>query len=188
MEAEAKRQFLHFFFGCVTLIAILHLSMPQWIFYNILILIIGAGLSLLVRERVDVFPVNQLVSLVGRKEEKEIPGKGALTFFVGTLIVSVIFWNHPEIVIGAVVVLVFGDSASTIGGKLFGKHKLLNERTLEGTLSGIALAFFYLSFLFPPGTALIAASIGMLSELGGFEDNLTIPIVSGFVLWFLVIL
>ena len=81
--------------------------------------------------------------------------------------------------------MVFGDSISTVVGKTLGKTKIWHK-TLEGSIAGIIISFIYLTILFSPSIALIAATIGMAMEYLPIEDNYTIPIATGFVLMLLI--
>ena len=82
--------------------------------------------------------------------------------------------------------LTFGDGFSTIVGRAAGKKTIVEGRTLEGTLAGIAAAFLSLLVFFPPETALAAALFGMLAEYLPVNDNFSIPLASGAVLALLV--
>ncbi|PJA21466.1 MAG: phosphatidate cytidylyltransferase, partial [Candidatus Diapherotrites archaeon CG_4_10_14_0_2_um_filter_31_5] len=55
-----------------------------------------------------------------------------------------------------------------------------------GSIAGILISFFYLSFLFPYSIALTAAATGMAMEYLPIEDNYTIPIATGFALMLLI--
>ncbi len=186
MDLEIRRQFLHYFFGCLVILLVGTVGVVPYIFINIGVLAIGFSLSLMIKRKAKTFLVHDIVKLVGRQEEAFLPGKGALSFFAGTLAISFLFYNNLLIVLGALVVLVFGDSIATVAGKKFGSICLPNRRSAEGTVAGILVSAFYLWMLFPLEIALLASTGGMLAELLEFEDNLTIPLGTGIVLWFLV--
>ncbi len=128
-----------------------------------------------------------------RLERKGIrPFFGAFLFYLGCLIAFILY--PTKIAVAACCILAIGDSLSTIIGMRFGKVKIYNKRTLEGSLAFFASAFL-ISFVFVDfRLALIGAFVGMLTELFGsstkiknklwvIDDNLLIPIVSGAVMF-----
>ncbi len=185
MKKEYRRQFLHFFFGSTIIILIGLIGTKNFIAFNLLILITGYILALKIKKGLKLPIIKEFIDYTERETEKELPGKGAITFFIGTLITSVLFYNNIFIVIGGVITLVFGDSISNIAGKTIGKIKI-QDKTLEGSFAGIIISFIYLSILFPFSTALIAAVIGMTMEYLPIEDNYTIPIATGTILMLLI--
>jgi dolichol kinase len=72
----------------------------------------------------------------------------------------------------------------------FGKTKLpFNKgKNIEGTIFGFILAFLGAMIFIDPARALIAAAVGMLVEgvPSPINDNLTIPLVTGFVLFLIM--
>jgi len=186
MKTELRRQFIHFLFGSffIALIAV------QGFEYSLIVLSLAFALGLLfsyaIKKGLRVPLLIQVVEKVERGYEKHLPGKGALLFFLGAIITMVLFWQSRAIVLGALCVAVFGDAASTVFGLRFGRHALVGKKTLEGTVGGIAVSLFFLSFLFQWQIALIAAVIGMLAELLPFDDNFTIPVAVGLTLSILI--
>lgn len=89
----------------------------------------------------------------------------------------------------AVLVLAFADPAAAVIGRRFGKIRLLNGRSLEGTLTfatvGLVASMVFLSALHPeiglPSRLLIAlggAVMGAVAELVSrtVDDNLSVPL------------
>jgi len=189
MKKELRRQFFHYFFGCIVIILIGFLGTTNFLTANTIILLTGYFISVKIKQKKKIPALNTLITKLlgyaGRKTEKDIPGKGALTFFTGTLLAGILFYNNILLFIGAIIPLVFGDSFSTVFGKLIGKIKI-QDKTLEGSIAGILISFFYLSFLFPYSIALTAAATGMAMEYLPIEDNYTIPIATGFALMLLI--
>jgi dolichol kinase len=96
----------------------------------------------------------------------------------------------------AVVALGFGDPAAALVGRKFGRHKLVNNRSLEGTVTfavvSSALLFAVLTAFHTDlgmgralGVAVASSVAGALAELFSrrLDDNFTIPLVSGLVAW-----
>jgi len=148
MREEIRRQFLHYFFGCAIILIIGLIGTTNFLVLNILILVFGFLLSMQVKKGFNPPIIKQVLDFAGRKNETQVPGLGALTFFTGTLLATILFYNNLFLVIGAIIPLVFGDSISTIVGKLIGKIKLIQNKTLEGSIAGITISFVYLSILF----------------------------------------
>jgi len=94
----------------------------------------------------------------------------------------IVLFQDKIIVLGALSALIYGDSASTIFGIRFGRHKLIGKRTLEGTIAGmLAMLPFLLAIVSIP-IAIATAVIAMLAELLPVNDNFTIPIAAAIVL------
>ena len=182
MRKEIRRQFIHFIFGSFFICLAATQGMPLTLQMLCAAFALGLLVSYALKKGMRVPVFHQAARMVERDYEKHLPGKGALLFFLSAIIVVGIFGialqNKPA-ALGALCTVVYGDSVSTIVGMLFGKHRIAGKRTWEGTLSGLAAAFLFLQFLFPPHIALAAAAIGMAAELLPFDDNFTIPLASG---------
>jgi dolichol kinase len=181
---EIMRQSVHAIFGTVLIAVLVLYGGKPALFTAALALGFGMIFSALIKKGVEVPLFTPLVNAFGRKQEK-VPGFGAMMFLSGMIITIMLF--RAEIAAGALLVAVYGDAASTMVGKRFGRTKTIGDYTLEGTVSGIIVAFLALTiFRFPPIAAALAALAGMLVELLPVDDNLTIPVVAGFVLSVLV--
>ena len=181
MNREISRQLIHAFAGTIIIASVALLGRELSLLLAALIFFIGLMLSMLVRVGVKADMLESLLKKVQRDYEKHFTGFGALMFFLG-MVLLLFFFQRMEVIIGALVVSVYGDAASTLVGKAVGKHKIVGNYTLEGTLGGIIFSFALLSFLFPLHIALIVSVAGMLAELLPIDDNLSIPIVAGTVL------
>jgi dolichol kinase len=100
--------------------------------------------------------------------------------------------HSPLICMAAVAVLGVGDPMAAVIGKRFGKIRLVNGRSLEGSLAFVvssAAVVFGLLRIFHPGIAVgaavllasIVALAGAIAELltHRLDDNLTIPLAVG---------
>lgn len=133
---------------------------------------------------------NFFIQFAGRvlreREKSKISG---FTYYC--LGVSACFFFFPwNIAILAILFLIFSDPIASYVGILYGKRNLIFGKSLEGTgacfivcflMSAIAASAFlnvpWLAF------ALLGGLSGAFAELFAFiDDNLTIPIVSGFFL------
>lgn len=186
MKKEIRRQFIHYFFGSIVIILIGVIGALYYSLACIGILLIGLSFSFMIKKGVKLPLFSRIIDYAGRKDEKNFPGRGAIIFFLATLIASVLFYQNPLILLGSLIVLVFGDSIATVIGVTLGKTRIMHNRSLEGTIAGILVSFFYLQIMFNPGAALIAAIIGMGMEFVPINDNLTIPIATGLMLMLLI--
>jgi dolichol kinase len=157
----------------------------------LVIIFVGYGISYLHRGGVKLPILTRIIRDSERDKDKEFPGRGALRFFMGSFFTLLIFRNSPAIVVAGIIVLALGDSASTLGGVAFGRHKLFynHEKSIEGTLSGLIAAFLGLMILtqFSLELAVIASLVGVIVESLplGVDDNLTVPVAAGFSIWIL---
>jgi dolichol kinase len=104
-----------------------------------------------------------------------LPGKGAFFFAVGTLACIVIF--PVSLVVPALVALAVLDSVTTLAGVRFGRHRIFNGKSWEGTLAGIAVTVLaLLPFLSLPGAVAASVVAGAIELFSPVDDNLVIPV------------
>ena len=108
------------------------------------------------------------------ERDVRIPGFGAFCFVISTVFCLAVF---PEAyALAGVVTLAVLDSVSTMAGTAFGRHRIRNGKTWEGSLSGLAAAVLVLLVLLPPVQAVVVAGCAAVTELlTPVEDNLVIP-------------
>ncbi len=187
-KLEFRRQIIHILYGPA--IIVLH-------FYGILSLPIlfgmilgGSIISLMVkRERLGL--CRRALSLFERDHHMEkFPGRGMLFFTVGAFLSLLLF--EPKLAYAGILVLSFGDAASNLIGRHYGKikTKLNPHKYIEGTFVGI-LVSIPIAYIFVPNlaAAIAASCIAMFLEMPnirvlGFEidDNLLIPLGASFTL------
>ena len=187
MIKEIRRQFFHIFAGSIYLALVYFLQREIYILLMAGMFCAGILLSL-GHKHIGPIPIlEQLLSGVERKEEKEIPAKGALSFMLGVFVTSIIFYPFDKIItLACLAVLTFGDGVSTLAGKLLGKTEVLAHKTLEGSVVGIIVATIAASYFVPLHVALPAAIFGMMMEFLPINDNYTIPIAAGIVVVMLI--
>lgn len=178
---ELRRQGMHALLGTVLLLMVYFLGVPKSFLVAVAALVIGLVISSLIYRGVKLPIICHFVKTCERGYEKHFPGRGALLFLTSFILVMVIFYPFPTVILGAMCVLIYGDSASTIFGKSLGKHKI-GRLSLEGSLGGMLIASIALLFLFPFYIAIPVAIVGMLAEYLPLDDNFTIPLVSAFFL------
>jgi len=118
------------------------------------------------------------------------------TYVLISALICVLFF--PKVIfITAFSVLIISDSSAALIGRKFGKHSFLSK-SLEGTLaffiSGIIVVFFtpkvegvFLEYLIGVIAVAISAIVENIS-FGWMDDNLSIPVSIGLVMWGLYIL
>ena len=133
---------------------------------------------------------------VAKLERKNIarPFTGAIWFYLSCGLAFLIFPLPMASAAGAM--LAVGDSLSTIIGTRFGKHRILGNKTLEGSLV-LVIASFFVSLVFVnPYPALFGSITAGIAELipeikrlrnlkesGWLDDNLLIPLLAGLVMY-----
>jgi len=180
---ESLRQVVHLVFGLG--IAGFVLVFDRNITISVLVLTLFAGFILSdAISRGYTIPV--VSTIIGGLERRDAaPGKGALFFALGALFSLVFF--EKEVAFVGLVVLSLLDSITTIAGVRFGKTRIYNHKSLEGTLAGIAVTTAALALIVPPLAALATAAVTGLAELlSPVDDNLVIPVVACLVLTVLI--
>ena len=176
---ESLRQVVHLVFG-LGIAGFVHLF-DRNLVLSALVLTLFAGfiLSDAVSRGYTIPVVSRVIAGLERRDAA--PGKGALFFALGALFCLVFFGK--EIAFMGLVVLSLLDSVTTLVGVRFGRTRIYNHKSLEGTLAGIAVTAIVLCLLIPPAIALTTAAATALAELvSPVDDNLVIPVVACLVL------
>lgn len=129
------------------------------------------------------------------RERRRFPGKGALFYLIGSLIVVILF--PKDIALASIMVLALGDSVSHFWGSHFGQisNPLSDKKFLEGSLAGFAAGFLGAVLFVSPFEAAAASLTAMAAEaievkigLEQVDDNLIVPFVAGAIIWVVRIL
>lgn len=176
MRKEYLRQLIH-----ASGVFIIFLN---WFLNPIITILICIAIVLFVEAifRIDETGKIPFFSFILRNTKRDDDERGFIYFFVGIIVTLYLFRFNISIANAAIIILLFGDSASTIFGKRFGKrHMPFNKRkTYVGTL-----AFFFISFIgaftqLPILPAFFGALCGAITEAySPIDDNIPIPIISG---------
>ncbi|NYT07080.1 MAG: hypothetical protein GKC05_02320 [Methanomicrobiales archaeon] len=170
---EFYRKSVHMLFGLG--IAALIFATPIRISLSVLML--GTFIGILFTDAIlRGYRIPVISGLVDSLERREaLPGRGALTFAVSSLFCVVFF--EQAIVVPAIIALAVLDGTATIIGYYFGRIKILNGKTIEGTLAGMALCFLALLPFLPAIEAVLAVFVaGMVELFSPLDDNLLIPV------------
>lgn len=187
MDLETRRQFVHMSgVGVALYVKWVNDAYGYLLTLASLILAFLAGLALTTayKKGIKIPLLVQLIDLTERPEViRDAPGKGALSFFLGSLLALIFFGFDVGIASASIAVLALGDSASTLVGRNFGWHKIQYNRSKswEGTLGGLVLATVGASLLLWPELALVGAIGGMFIESLPLktDDNITVPLGAG---------
>lgn len=158
--------------------------------FGVLAIAIAGFLADIVRAKYA--PLNNfIIKLMGplmRRSEKE--GMSGLPFYALGVSISLFFYQR-DIAIISIMFLVFSDPISSFFGVLYGKDKIMPNKSLQGAVAGFftcyLITLFYVMNTATLGThilvfAIVAGVIGAASELVSafnIDDNLTIPVLSG---------
>lgn len=188
-----QRPLFHFIGGMIFPIAY------YFIDREILLQIMAAALVLvmlfeLVRAKYPLFNNWTWQNFRGFFKENEKKTVTGMPYFISGILVTVLFFDKP-IAIAALCFLTFGDVTAAIVGKKIGRHKIFPPRSIEGSVAFfliVILVGFILKRYFFPGdlttTAILASALvaAIMETLPiALDDNLTIPIIAGSVLYFL---
>ncbi|MBU2559933.1 phosphatidate cytidylyltransferase [archaeon] len=189
MDLETKRQLIHMSGGVFPFYVFyvgLFASVSTFLFLIIAALIISYGYKNGVR-----FPIiSEIVDSTERASViDKFPGKGTITFFIGSLFALLLFRSNINIACAAIIILALGDSFSTLAGKRYGRHKIVYspEKSIEGTIGGFIPAFIGAAIFVSPQIAIVGAIVGMAAETlpAKIEDNIIIPLAAGLVMFLL---
>jgi len=190
-DLHILRKLWHMSTGTLGLFIFLHSGQSQNFWATVILLIALAGFSMdLVRNKVPA--LNKLViKFMGplmRRSEKD--GVSGLPFYALGVSLSLFFYSR-DIAIVSTMFLVFSDPLSSFFGILYGKDKILPNKSLQGAVAGFftcyLITLFYAMNTSELGThllifAIVSGVIGSASELASafnIDDNLTIPVISG---------
>ena len=179
MNKELWRQLIH---ASGVFIVVLSYFLPPQL---LIILCVAILVFVVIVFRLDHehnIPFFSTILRVAKRKEDE---RGFIYFFIGIIITLYIFQFNMAIANAAILILLFGDSASTLIGKRFGKIKLPfhSHKTLEGSLAFLAVGFIFSLTQLPILPAFVGALAGTLTEAySPIDDNVPIPLVSALVM------
>lgn len=117
----------------------------------------------------------------------EFVPSGSVYILAAALLVSVCF--STKAAVAAMCIVLISDSLAALIGKFFGSFRFSNGKSVEGTLTFLISTLLISRFFFPavsPFTIFLAAILTTLAEFfenkTRIDDNLSVPLVSGFIL------
>ena len=122
------------------------------------------------------------------KDFKKMPGKGAIFYLVGVILVLTIF--PKDIAMASILILALGDSIAPIVGQYGSIESPWNKKKyIEGSIAGAVIGGIGAMLFVGPLEAVLAAIAAMIAEGVGLkigvnplDDNIVMPIVAGAVM------
>jgi phytol kinase len=146
------------------------------------IMVVGSDLLRLVHPGFNEFFTKHLGRLMRKKEAHTLTTS---TYFLSASLFVVYFFDK-NIACLAIFFLSFGDPIAAIIGKRFGEIKLIDGKSLEGTIAcfQVCLIIGLVMLRTNPGVALVAAAAAAIAELVPLpvNDNIRIPVLSALAL------
>lgn len=190
-DLHMLRKLWHICTGSLGLFLFLRSSMDtrSWAIGVLLIALAGFSTDMLrARFKKLNFIVLRLAGPLMRRSERE--GMSGLPFYALGASLSLFFYQK-DIAVLSIMFLVFSDPLSSFFGVLYGKDKIMPNKSLQGAVAGFftcyLITLFYTMNTVNLSTdilvfSIVAGLIGSASELisaFNVDDNLTIPVVSG---------
>ena len=195
MEIEIKRQIIHAM-GIFTIIPIYILgnfyASLLFLATSVFFLFFGeyrknkAKYKILKSKKIDEFEEVVEDEFKSYERSRELPFQGVITFLLGAFVVTLLF--QTSIAVASIALLAMADSLSTVVGRYFGRRKLpINKKkTWEGSITFFLAGFVTLLFFIDPLRAVIIALVATLVEMMPIaEDNVTVPLATALLLFFL---
>ncbi|HMK53573.1 MAG TPA: SEC59/DGK1/VTE5 family protein [Methanobacteriaceae archaeon] len=183
MNRELLRQLIHV---SGVFIVVLSYFMPV----NLLIVLCVALLVFLeIIFRWDRYRYIPFFSTILRQCKRSHDERGSIYFFIGIIITLYLFQSNMMVANAAILILIFGDSASTLVGRKFGKIKwpMQEHKTLEGSLAFLLIGFIVSLTQLSLIPAFAGAVVGMVTEAySPIDDNLTVPLVAALAMSILI--
>lgn len=209
---EINRKLLHILSGCAIPLGILYIpeipgasdSLPTVILG---ILLIGSLVIEYVRFHVPAVQklfYGMVGSMLRAEENKKVTGSTYI--FASSFLCTILFAQQPHISCMVLNLFILGDAVAAIVGLRFGKIKI-GKKSLEGSLGCFILCLILLFGVYPhvpllldqwhghvPVSLIVIASFCItvfelipirLSKNFVLNDNLTVPIITGFVMKYL---
>jgi dolichol kinase len=170
---ETVRQLIHLVFGLAIAAIVYFFEHGIVIAFMAGGLLVGVFLVDLILRGYTVPIVSPLVQYGDRSDP--LPGKGAFFFAISALACIILF--PVAVVVPALVALSVLDSISTLVGVKFGRHRIHNGKSWEGTLAGISVTVIALvPLLTLPGAVVVSVITGIIELFSPVDDNLLIPV------------
>ena len=121
-----------------------------------------------------------------RRHERKGAMTGATYYLISAFLCIFLFAKTLAIV--CIFFMILGDMAAALVGRMWGRTKLLGKKSLEGSAACFIVCAAVALVQFNPVIAIVGALVATIVELIPFpvDDNLTVPLISGAVMHFLM--
>jgi dolichol kinase len=138
----------------------------------------------LLRLRMPVFNAWLLDTLGGIHREEETKKLSGLPWTLSGSFLTILLFPNKTIVLVSFFYLVFGDAIAALAGKRFGRHHIVGEKTLEGSIACLLVCFVAGVFFFGWQMATLGALCATVIELVPWpmNDNFWMPLFSASIL------
>ena len=186
MLAELLRKSIHL---SGLILPVIYLFLDQ----QTMLICIGilTGLALIVELMKWLFPpfgefFFQMFAFLLRTHERKGAVTGATYYLISAFLC--IFFFAKTLAIVCIFFMILGDLAAALVGKMWGRTKLLGKKSLEGSVACFVVCAVIALVTLNPVIAIIGAFVATIVELipSPIDDNLTVPLVSGAVMHFLM--
>jgi dolichol kinase len=184
---EIKRKCFHLFAG-IAIILLIYFDILNALIAGIVLLV--AIILSLISKKYKIPVIRPLLDQFDRRKDiKNFPGKGAVFFVLGVFLVLLLF--EKDVALASIAILAVGDSIAPLVGQ-YGimEHPLSKKKMLEGTIAGGILAFLAAMIFISWQQAAWASLFAMIAEgirveVSGnpIDDNISMPLVAGAVIW-----
>ena len=163
-------------------IVLLNYFLPSQV---LIILCVAMLIFVVIMFRLDHYHHIPFFSTIFRLTKREDDEIGFAYFFIGIIITLYFFQFNMAIANAAILILLFGDSASTLIGRKFGKINLPFQphKTVEGSLAFLIIGFLVALTQLPILPAFLGTLAGSLTEAySPIDDNIPIPLMAAVVM------
>lgn len=190
-DLHVLRKLWHMGTGLIGLVIYFYHEVPTGLMANMLLLIGFLGLFFdFLRLKFQAFNEKVIFFMGAFMRDSEREKLSGFSFYAIGAGLSLYLFD-PKIAVLAIFFLIFADPISSYFGVMFGKDKITSNKSIQGCVAGFMvcylIALFYCLYYVDPSIdififAVFAGLIGCLSEFFSFfiDDNLTIPVISGF--------
>lgn len=179
MKKELIRQLIHA--SGVFIVVLSYFLRPDALIILAIAVMIFVVLLFQLDKKRHIFFFSTLFRRCARRDDE----RGFIYFFIGIILTLIIFQFNMSVANAAILILLLGDSASTIVGRHWGKNKIpfSPKKTLEGSLAFFLVGFAVALTQVPVLPAILGGISGALTEAySPVDDNIPIPLVSALVM------
>jgi dolichol kinase len=180
---ELKRKAIHLF---ALIIPVSYYFLPQTTALLIYIFVALASITVDII-RIKKYHIGRVFTWILRPilRRHERRGFTGSSYILSAMVLSIIFFEK-NIAVAVISFVIVGDLAAALVGRTFGKLKIINEKSLEGSSAFLVSCLLIIWAVpdFPFGIGVIGALVATVVEALPLpiDDNFTVPLFSGLVM------